>query len=196
MRFRSLVILLLFITRAYPQVSNEEVRLDAYTLKEGNRIVWTLFSGFTCQGMVLEWSLDSIHFSPLWEEPGICGDLSAAQTYEFFQYKSNPGIYHYRLQLGNRGYSSILTIHRKVSASGSVVLYPNPVVHESVLTFPNPGKEKYTIVFYQQGREAWREEQQEGNEYRIPRHRFHSGLYHYTITGLSQNVINGKMVVE
>lgn len=197
MKFRVLLVFVLFVLSGHAQVTEQELSITAATTRTGNIISWTLFSGFTCQGTVLEHSTDSVNYKAIWDEPGVCGNLSSAQSYGFKHDITLNGKHYYRLFLGNRGYSKVFWVERTAATSGNVQIQPHPVREGSKIIFPNPAFDTFSIkIFNSQGAIVFSENMLRGEEYIIPTGVLTHGLYHYLIEGLSQNMIKGNMLVE
>ena len=72
---------------------------------------WTFSSGSQCNGMRMYRSNDGEIFTKIDEIPGICGASETPVTYSFTDSTPIPNTTnHYRLELGNQGFSTILAI--------------------------------------------------------------------------------------
>lgn len=108
-----------------------------------------LSAGYTCNGISLERSPDSIYFVQIGEIPGICGDASFAVTYDFID--ENPirnAESFYRLELGGYGYTHIIKIKLIDIGANPIQLRPNPAQDKSTLYFKNNRKHTYRIEVY------------------------------------------------
>lgn len=108
-----------------------------------------LSAGYTCNGILLERSSDSIHFQQIGEIPGICGDASFAVTYEFVD--ENPirnAESFYRLELGGYGYTHVIKVKLIDIGANPIQLRPNPAQSTSTLYIKNRRKHTHQIEVY------------------------------------------------
>ena len=131
------------VAQGTPPVKN----FVADNLQNQVRVSWTISqSTFTCLGVQLQHSLDSIFagFTVL-QTYGSCGNPSSDENYEFFHTgpdfsKKN----YYRLFLPPSTYGPLATVDFTTGKDG-YKLYPNPIQFQSRLEFVNEDNNRFII---------------------------------------------------
>ena len=96
---------------------------------------WGITGGNTCNGILINHSVDDINYEQVGEIPGICGSQIAEVPYTFIHDSPVSGQKnYYKLELGLQGSSTPL-----------IITFFN-TGQEGYLLFPNPGSEVLQIV--------------------------------------------------
>lgn len=117
---------------------NDELPAEVVHENETNVITWRSANGYTANHFEIEYSTDGQHFSTLGTVMANSNDLTR-QQYKYVHSGLNGRIFFYRVkQLERTGkifYSKILKI--TLTSSGTVTLYPNPVVSIATIEMNN-----------------------------------------------------------
>ena len=88
--------------------------LDRFTAQQVNNEVllnWTIKSGFTCNGIEILSSSDSLNFTNIGKIEGICGAVDEPISYTFsHKAPAQNKINYYRLELGGVGSTEIISV--------------------------------------------------------------------------------------
>lgn len=133
-------------------VSSYSQILSNFTVQNyetGVYVEWTIDSGYTCTGLTLQHSNDSINFRDIYEYPGVCGSISSPETYSFvhtspIDYKAN----FYRLDLGINGYSDVLKVLFLNLKEKGYVVERDHATGTSKLMIHDVGSGVYCFDFY------------------------------------------------
>ena len=129
---------LLFIGVSLPGVSQEHEILSYFfgLIKDDIIILkWGITGGNTCNGILINHSIDDINYEQVGEIPGICGSQIAEVPYTFIHDTPvNGQKNYYKLELGLQGSSTPL-----------IITYFN-TGENGYLLFPNPGRDEFQIV--------------------------------------------------
>lgn len=131
------LVLLLFSTLALGQLPPGVIdRLSVRTLGNKVQVEVTLSAGYTCNGIVITRSTDSLTFETVGLIGGVCGDSAAAVSYSFIDsFPPTNKRLHYQLLLGGR----LATDTRQV------VVYD--FTTRPMIISPNPAKDGVEIRF-------------------------------------------------
>ncbi len=126
--------------------------LSYFSASENNGTVylsWQIKSGSTCNGIQIYRSNDSLNFIQIGDFPGICGDISFAQDYNYTDH--NPiknSLNYYRLELGNNGYSQVVSVEVIDIAATGFQVRPNPATTQVEILFDNNNSIKHNLNLY------------------------------------------------
>lgn len=119
----------------------------------GDQIVltWNIIGGNSCNGINIFHSSDSINYTEIGNIPGICGALDKDDPYQFTHTDPVKNEWnYYRLQLGNQGFTSPLSILYYETSENGFVFFPNPS-SEVVSVFVDGYYQNSKIVIYDAG---------------------------------------------
>jgi hypothetical protein len=157
---------------------------------------FTIRGGITCLGIDIERSSDSINFKVIGSISGICGSTSEEVTYSFED--SDPLINqpnHYRLLLGQVGYSEILAVAFLDYTNGAVVI-PNPFLEKTTIYFPDGfGNDRMLKLFDLAGKLV-RQQPVSGNAIELEASGFSPGLYLFCSRRTIKYFLRGRIVVQ
>ncbi|MDP2188789.1 MAG: T9SS type A sorting domain-containing protein [Sphingobacteriaceae bacterium] len=151
MRFLSLLILWLFSSlspaKAQEPVGTGIARFGLLQLGEGVRIDVTLQAGFTCNGIQLLRSADSLQFETIGLIGGVCGSEAEEVSYDFYDPLPLDGRkYFYSLLLGGRIPSEVLSIRLLDFNKIGFVMGPNPAREQVALRWQNEAEQLHYIT--------------------------------------------------
>ncbi len=122
------------LTQADSSLSSFSASVDAGSVL----LIWTLEAGSTCNGISVQRSTDLLTFYEIGNIAGICGSDDQPVTYTFSD--DRPVLNaenHYRLELGQLGYTSTRTVDVTDFSSDKIQIRPNPVSSSLVVRLEN-----------------------------------------------------------
>lgn len=159
---------------------------------------WSIIAGSTCNGIQIYRSTDSISFSQIGEIAGVCGSVGFEQPYDFTD--NNPvknKVNYYRLELGNQGFSQILSVEIIDIESNGYQIRPHPANSETVIYFDNNTKQEQQLTLYNMNGIVVFTTITNEDFFQLNTSLLQSGLYLFTIS-LSGNLptAQGKLLVQ
>lgn len=173
--------------------------LDRFTLTELNGIVqldWTISKGSTCNGIGITRSVDSINFEPIGKINGVCGSLTEAVSYSFtdpdpIQNRVN----YYQLQLGDIGYSPIISREIIDYKDRNYQVRPNPMSGQGQLLFENDKREQFTLSIYQANGSLIAQQTTRSESFDIDLRSYSSGTFYFDLRDASdRSVASGSIL--
>lgn len=146
----SLSFFVLLVSIAAGQIDGFEYDFEQPFQFENSVVVkWTLISGSTCNGTIIERSTDSIHYEPIGSIDGICGSANFNIPYEFTDNSPVRNTRNfYRLEFGRVGFSESLSVFVVILDADGVLVMPNPVSDKSVIHFQNNQNKSFVFTLY------------------------------------------------
>jgi hypothetical protein len=127
---RLFILFLLFIGISLPGVSQEHEILSYFfgLIKDDIIILkWGITGGNTCNGILINHSVDDFNYEQIGEIPGICGSQITEVPYTFIDDSPVSGQKnYYKLELGLQGSSTPLIITFYNTGEDGYLLFPNP----------------------------------------------------------------------
>jgi hypothetical protein len=177
------------------------ISLDYFNIDEYNGNVYidiTLSEGNTCNGIIIQRSLDTIYFEEITHLEGICGSTSFPTSYNFLD--ENPILNqtsYYRVQFGNNIYSEIIEILIIDSKDNEYQLRPHPANNETTLYFNNQPGVSYELTLFSIDGIKIRTSISSSNKFFIETSTLNNGFYIFSIKQGSTNYfINGQLIVR
>lgn len=168
---------------------------SGYQQDEQVLLRWTFRGGSLCEGTRIERSDDGLTFSRIGEISGICGSPETAITFTFTDSFPNPNaINHYRLELGNFGFTSILPVEfLKTGENGFVVL--TGTIGQTDILFQNaPGRKGSAVIFSSAGKRL-AEIAVNGKSISLPSGSFPSGIYLLLLAFSDNTSVSGNFII-
>lgn len=138
------------------KAQNPLVAYSATPFKEGILISFTMRGGFSCNGINIERSEDSLNFSVIGDIEGICGSPDFDQQFTFTDRQPLPNrTNYYRLDLKQLGYSPVFSAFFAMFNSDGLLIIPNPCTENCRFYFDNPKREKVVVQLFQNGMEKF-----------------------------------------
>ena len=112
---------------------------------------WTMLAGFTCSGIQVFRSTDSIEFNRIGIIPEICGSVSEAlsYTYEDPEPVLNQ-VNYYRLELGPYGLSPIVSVEVIDRGDEQYQIRPHPIITQGKIYFARQTNDLHQLILYTQ----------------------------------------------
>jgi hypothetical protein len=159
--------------------------LDHLSLTEINgkvQISLTMSSGNTCNGIRFYRSEDSINFVEIGQIYGVCGLIDAPANYSFIDEQPilNKKSY-YKVELGNEGFSDVLSIEIINTSEFGFHVRPNPATDKAIIYFENPYQEKFQLQLISNTGKLMAELQTNSNAFELDLTALPSGLYYFLI---------------
>lgn len=171
--------------------------LDGFTgTAQSNQVQlrWTISTGETCNGTIIERSKDALNWEQIGDIPGICGSSSTAVSFNYIDsLPISNAINYYRLELGSRGYSEIIGVAFYNFEESSVVVIPNPVTTSATIYFEAKVFEAYTFALYDLFGKVHTALQGEGNNIVLNVENLKTGTYFFIISRPRKPIISGKI---
>jgi len=156
---------------------------------------WTITSGETCNGTLIERSTDKLNWKLIGEIAGVCGSSASPVSFNFID--SVPianTINYYRLELGGRGYSNEISIAFYNFSKSNFVVIPNPVSLTATIYFEAKMFESYTFTLYDLNGKIHITTQGEGNSVVLNADKLQIGTYFFIISCPRKPIITGKII--
>jgi len=159
---------------------------------------FTLKAGFTCNGIGIYRSADSINFTLIGDIQGVCGSNDKNESYTYTDYTplKNSKNY-YRLQPGSLGASGISGVFFIDLSENEVLVYPNPLTSTSAVYTLNPSHEERTMeIFTRDGKHTYTSKPSRGSSFPLPADHFIPGIYYFTIGSGGIERFKGSFTVQ
>jgi hypothetical protein len=185
----SILFLPLFAFAQHPLLDN----FDGFQQDNRIHLRWTFSSGSLCNGTRVFRSGDGKIFQQIGEIPGICGASERPVIYNYIDSIPVPnGINHYRLELGNNGFTTTVMVDFLTSGKTGYTLLAS-VLGVEVLVADPPARTGIAQVFDMQGRLI--------NEFVFQTRRialmdnpWQRGAYIFRLTYNNGTVVSGKFI--
>lgn len=174
--------------------------LSFFFASENNGTVylsWQIIAGSTCSGIQIHRSTDNINFIEVGDIPGICGDLTSPQDYDFTDFSPiKNSINYYRLELGNNGFSQVLSVEVIDISETGFQVRPNPAYGLSKILFENDNKALHNFAIHNTLGELVYTTSGKEDFFEFDASAFQDGTYFFTITIPGNNAkLQGKVMV-
>ena len=196
-----IIILISFLKFSSLFSQTGSISLDFFDIKQYNGNVYidiTLSQGNTCNGIIIQRSLDTIYFQKIAQFEGICGNTSSPTSYNFLD--ENPILNqtgYYRVKFGNNIYSEIIEILIIDSQNNEYQLRPHPANNETTLYFNNQPGVSYELMLFSVDGIKIRTSKSSTNKFFIETSTLNNGFYIFLIKQGSTNYfINGQLIVS
>ena len=160
---------------------------------ENIHLSWTFSSGSQCNGTRIFRSQDGMIFHEIGVIPGICGASETPVTYSFTDSMPLPNtVNYYRLELGNQGISTTLTIEYFVPGKGGYSIITSESGIEVLVDKP-PARKGVAQIFDIRGNKA---DEFEFSTRRISlvNHQSGPGAYIFRLIYENGAVLSGKFI--
>ena len=194
------VFMLVLLTRV-GLFAQEATILDNFTASENNGKIflrWVITSGSTCNGTKIFRSTDNLSFTQIGEISGVCGSSSFAKSYDFIDESPVDNLKnHYRLELGNNGYSKVVSLEITDLQNGGYQVRPNPVTSQAKIYFKNKNYENHQLKIHNQNGSFISSSYSNDDYFDFDATNLQSGIYIFTISKSGKpDKLSGKIVVQ
>jgi hypothetical protein len=165
--------------RAQGAVTN----FKAEEINENVYLTWTIKQGFTCNGVEVLRSTDSVNFVKVGDIEGICGSTAEEIHYDFtdiFPEKNADNFY--RLSLGGLGFSSIISIRVVDLPANKYLVVPNPLTENTQIFFENSAFAICSLTVYDPGGQPLYQAMTTGEAFSLQKENFPDGVYFFRIS--------------
>ncbi|PKP50117.1 MAG: hypothetical protein CVT92_14700 [Bacteroidetes bacterium HGW-Bacteroidetes-1] len=198
---KSFIIMILIFLAGPSLVAQETTILDNFTInKNGGKIYlnWVITSGNTCDGTIIYRSDDMINFTQIGHISGICGSSYSPVPYDFID--ENPlknQRNYYRLELGNNGFSEIVSLESIDFENKGYQVRPNPVITHAKIYFENKELENHQLKLYNQSGFLVSVASSSNNYFEVNAINLQNGIYIFTIFKAGKlAVIKGRLLIQ
>ena len=186
-----------FFFCSYAQNEHVIGNFSVSELNEKVLLTWSIKQGYTCNGIQILRSTDSINYTPIGSINGVCGSNQSDTPYEFtdlFPEKNTTN--YYRLNMGGVGFSKVLAIEIIDPGMNSYLLQPNPVSDISELHFNNEAKNNIAFTVFTPNGIAVYSISTIDEVIFLNSSNFNSGFYLFRLINTTNgSVVNGKFFV-
>ena len=165
--------------------------------QQDDRLVlrWTFRSGSLCEGTRIERSDNGLMFNQIGEIPGICGNPETSFTYTFIDSFPKPNaINHYRLELGNYGFTSTIAVEFLNTGENGFVVLSSGSGQTDILFQNKPGRKGKAIIYSSVGKRATEMDFQ-GKRISLSPGRFAAGVYLLVLIFDDNTSLSGNFVI-
>ena len=153
-------------------------------IKDSVYLAFTLKGGYTCNGIVIQRSSDSVSFTSIGDIQGVCGSPVLEVDFDYYDTAPmNNTVNYYRLDLGNYGYSEVLEVYFKRLNAQGFVMSSNPCSSPCILYFENPLNKELQVQLFSHSGALLLNETIRGSTFDFNGHALATGLYRYLLTG-------------
>lgn len=181
--------------------AQEATILDNFTSVENRGKIflrWVIASGSTCDGTKIFRSTDNLSFTQVGEIPGICGSSSFAKPYDYIDESPVNNVKnYYRLELGNNGYSKVVSLEITDFQNDGYQVRPNPVTYQARIYFENKKFENHELRLFNQSGKLVSSVFSDNALFNLDASDLRSGIYVFTISKAGKPAkIKGKIIVQ
>jgi hypothetical protein len=180
---------------------NEDVILnfDATEFNGKVLLTWEIEQGYTCNGVQILRSIDSVNFTQIGSIEGICGSTLASIKYNFTDlFPEKNEVNYYRLSLGGIGFSWIISAEVIDVGANNYVIRPNPIVSNAELLYNNDSGKLYKLTVYNNYGEEVYIDYTNSESFIISKQNFSSSgkLFFVISSDESENTVKGNFLVQ
>ncbi len=172
------------------------INFNVQLIKDSVRIEFVIRGGFTCTGVRIDRSTDSINFINIYQFAGVCGGTSSDVKYVYTD--NNPVVNktnYYRLDLRAEGLSNIVGVFYRYLGNNDFLIITNPCISNCTLYYYNDEKRKLVVnIFDAAGKKVIDFTTQEST-IDFSQFVFSNGVYFFTLTNSNKIIDKGKIVV-
>lgn len=144
---------------------------------------WQIISGSTCNGIRIYRSIDAKEFSDIGYIPGVCGNASSPQNYDFIDSNAVKNkINYYRLELGNLGFTELVSLTLVDLQTKGTQIRPNPINGKGKIFFDNILNQEHHLLIYNSQGSLVDSISSLDNYFSLNAESFDTGIYFFTIT--------------
>ncbi len=191
--------IVLFAGLPLAAASQQNAALSAFTgaqVKDSVFLSFTMNGGYTCNGIGVQRGTDTLHFALIGDIQGVCGSPVFETSYTF----TDPApvdntVNHYRLDLGNYGYSPVLPVFFKKLNAHGFALSANPCAGDCTMYFENAQNKALTVRIFDTNGHLQVSETVHGRSYSLKPAFPARGLYHYMVLSGNDILFAGSWMV-
>ena len=163
--------------------------------KDSVLLSFIMNKGYSCNGINIERSEDSINFYLIGDIQGICGNPDFDVAFQFIDQSPVPNAEnYYRLDFGNLGYSEIVRVRFTKFNIAGFLFFPNPCKENCSLYFENPKNAEVEFLLFHISGKLIEQKIQRGVQIEIPSEKLSKGIYYYRLLKNDDINIAGKFV--
>ena len=192
---------LLFTLIGFTSLSQNEDVISSFVATEFNGKVLLTFSinsGYTCNGVTILRSTDSVNFTAVGSIGGVCGSSQEEIDYDFTDIDPVKNVLnYYRLNLGGVGFSWIISAEIIDIGANNSLIRPNPIADVTELFFDNETNALMILEIFSSDGRLMERRNTSGELFILNKSDYESGTYFYSIhpDGIDSEV-KGKFIVN
>jgi hypothetical protein len=195
---RLVLIISLFLSFFQLQAQESDYILSKFFATQVDTTVlirWTIQKGNTCEDTYIERSEDGTSFTRIGLIGGICGSPDASITYDYYDTAPLPNrTNHYRLILGQYGFTSSVQTEFVLFNEDGFLLSPNPFIELTRLRFENDKAEQYRLIIHDYSGRKILERISNENQFIIRNEDLGSGLFIFLVIKDEKVIYDGKII--
>jgi len=169
-------------------------------LESGGKIYlnWLVLAGNSCNDVEIHRATDTLHFKRIAINPGVCGSLSQALSYDFTdEHPVQNATNYYRLNLGVYGYSAVVAVDViRIDPSG-YQLRPNPMQQEGLIYFDNDNQELLQVTIHSINGQVTATYTTSSDTILVDSSSLSGGIYFFTLSNMQGALkLRGKFSVQ
>jgi len=195
-RLYAIMGILFMLLKADAQPHALLVRFEGIQLEEGIRLTWTFKGGSQCEGTRIFRSAEGKLFAQIGEIPGVCGAPDAEISYTFVD--NSPILNsqnHYRLELGNEGYTETISLEYIVLNREGYLVVPNPLTSNGILYFNNPQRKSWQLILSDISGKMRYLSSGNADRTELSNNMANSGLYLFRLIFDDKTALQGKLMI-
>ncbi len=179
---------------------NQSILGKFSALESGGKIYlsWLVLAGNSCNDVEIHRTTDTLHFERIATNPGVCGSLSQALSYDFTdEHPVQNATNYYRLNLGVYGYSAVVAVDViRIDPSG-YQLRPNPMQQEGLIYFDNDNQELLQVTILSVSGQVTETFTTQTDRIHVDSSSLPGGLYSFTISNMQGALkLRGMFMVQ
>lgn len=169
---------------------------EAYKQPNGILLRWIINGGNQCQGTRVFRSADALDFELINHIPGICGNFTEDETYNYFDTIPFQNTYnHYRLEMGFQGFTDIVTVFYEDFDGKTYAVLSFPQLNQYQILFSNDLGGVSTLQVFDRMGAFVMVDSNDQSDYVLDTTGWEPGVYLFRITGSDVGAIFGKIFI-
>ena len=194
----ALLIIFVFLSCLQSKAQEAILQFSAVQVENNIQLNFTIKSGYTCNGIGIYRSADSVNFTLIGDIQGVCGSTDRNESYSYTDYSplKNSKNY-YRLEPGSLGTSGIAGVFYIDLSENDVLVYPNPLSSTSAIyTLNTSHEERILDIYSRDGKHVYQSKPSRSNTFPLPEENFISGIYYFNISSGGVERFKGNFTVQ
>lgn len=193
----SLLYIALFVLNTSVFAQDAVSHFKAEKFNETVYLTWTIKQGFTCNGVDVLRSTDSINFAKIGDIEGICGSSAEEIEYDFTDISPEKNARNfYRLSLGGLSFSQVISIHVVDIPANHYLVVPNPLTEKAGILFENSTFALCRLTVFSPDGSPVFEAATTGESFVLRKEDYEKGVYFFRISyDNNKEAITGRFLV-
>ena len=161
-------------------------------------LYWVIDSGYTCNGITIWRSSDSVNYSQVGEILGVCGSTSAPIPYQYSDQSPDLNrVNYYKIRMGLNQFSYVKHIYVDYVDPGTLFMKPNPATDKIDLELNADFYNDYSIMIYNSiGQRVFQKDNLNTKLNTIYLDTFDPGAYYVFVVDASGKKLSQKLIIK